>query len=153
MENQLTEDQIAQFTEVFSVFDKDSNKIDLPTIDTKELITVMKALGQTHTEEELQDIIQEVDSDKNGTISLDEFLEMMARRMNEYRSKGEIRETFRAFDKESSGYIVAAELRIVMANLGMKLTVEEVDEMVKLADVEIDGQITYEEFARMMTSI
>ena len=40
-----------------------------------------------------------------------------------------------------------------MANLGMKLTVEEVDEMVKLADVEIDGQISYEEFARMMTSI
>ena len=38
-----------------------------------------------------------------------------------------------------------------MANLGMKLTVEEVDEMVKFADVEIDGQITYEEFARMMT--
>ena len=61
MENQLTEDQIAQFTEVFSLFDKDSNKIDLPTIDSKELITVMKALGQTHTEEELQDIISEVD--------------------------------------------------------------------------------------------
>ena len=61
MENQLTEDQIAQFTEVFSLFDKDSNKIDLPTIDTKELITVMKALGQTHTEAELEDIISEVD--------------------------------------------------------------------------------------------
>ena len=44
-------------------------------------------------------------------------------------------------------------LKIVMANLGMKLTVEEVDEMVKFADVEIDGQITYEEFSRMMTSI
>ena len=70
-----------------------------------------------------------------------------------YRSKEEIRETFRAFDKENSGYIVATELRIVMANLGMKLTVEEVDEMVKFADVEIDGQISYEEFARMMTSI
>ena len=70
-----------------------------------------------------------------------------------YRSKEEIRETFRAFDKENSGYIIAAELRIVMANLGMKLTVEEVDEMVKFADVEIDGQISYEEFARMMTSI
>merc|ERR1712129_543716 len=152
MDNQLTEDQIAQFTEVFSVFDKDSNKIDLPTIDTKELIFVMKALGQTHTEAELEDIIQEVDSNKNGTISLDEFLELMAKRMNEYRSKEEILETFRAFDKENSGYIVAAELRIVMANLGMKLSVEEVDEMVNLADVEIDGQITYEEFARMMTS-
>ena len=91
MENQLTEDQIAQFTEVFSLFDKDSNKIDLPTIDTKELIAVMKALGQTHTEDELEDIIQEVDSNKNGTISLDEFLEMMAKRMNEYRYSIDIR--------------------------------------------------------------
>ena len=53
---------------------------------------------------------------------MDEFLEMMARRMNEYRGKKEICETFRAFDKENTGYIVAAELRIVMANLGMKLT-------------------------------
>ena len=61
MENQLTEDQIAQFTEVFSLFDKDSNKIDLPTIDTKELIHVMKALGQIHKEDELEDIISEVD--------------------------------------------------------------------------------------------
>ena len=50
---------------------------------------------------------------------MDEFLEMMARRMNEYKGKKEICETFRAFDKENTGYIVAAELRIVMANLGM----------------------------------
>ena len=53
-----------------------------------------------------------MDSNQNGTISLDEFLEMMSRRMNEYRNKKEICETFRAFDKENTGYIVAAELRV-----------------------------------------
>jgi Ca2+-binding EF-hand superfamily protein len=61
MDNQLTEEQKAQFTEVFSLFDKDSNTVDQPAINTNELITVMKALGQTHTEAELQDIISEVD--------------------------------------------------------------------------------------------
>ena len=61
MENQLTEDQIAQFTEVFSLFDKDSNTVDQPAINTNELIHVMKALGQIHKEDELEDIISEVD--------------------------------------------------------------------------------------------
>ena len=44
-------------------------------------------------------------------------------------------------------------LKMVLNGLGLKLTVEEVDEMLKFADVEMDGQISFEEFARMMTSI
>ena len=72
--------------------------------------------------------------------------------MNEYSRKEEIRETFRAFDKGNTGYIVAPELKMVLNNLGLKLTIEEVNEMLKFADVENDDQISYEEFARMMTS-
>lgn len=37
-------------------------------ITTKELGTVMRSLGQNPSESELQDMINEVDSDNNGTI-------------------------------------------------------------------------------------
>ncbi len=37
-----------------------------------------------------------------------------------------------------------------MTNLGEKLTDEEVDEMIREADVDGDGQINYEEFVRMV---
>lgn len=37
-----------------------------------------------------------------------------------------------------------------MTNLGEKLTDEEVDEMIREADVDGDGQVNYEEFVRMM---
>lgn len=48
------------------------------------------------------------------------------------------------FDKDGNGYITAAELRFVMTNLGEKMTDEEVDEMVREADQDGDGQINYE---------
>ena len=50
----------------------------------------------------------------------------------------------RVFDKDGNGLINAAELRHVMTNLGEKLTDQEVDEMMKDADIDGDGQLNYE---------
>ncbi|KAG7238759.1 hypothetical protein INR49_031275 [Caranx melampygus] len=80
----------------------------------------------------------------NGTIDFPEFLTMMARKMKDTDSEEEIREAFRVFDKDGNGYISAAELRHVMTNLGEKLTDEEVDEMIREADIDGDGQVNYE---------
>jgi calmodulin len=88
------------------------------TITTKELGTVMRSLGQNPTEAELQDMINEVDTDGNGTIDFPEFLTMMARKMRDTDSEEEIKEAFKVFDKDGNGYISAAELRHVMTNLG-----------------------------------
>ena len=55
MADQLTEEQIAEFREAFSLFDKDGNG----TIATKELGTVMRSLGQSPTAAELQDMVGE----------------------------------------------------------------------------------------------
>ncbi|CAE6410186.1 unnamed protein product [Rhizoctonia solani] len=122
------------------------------TITTKELGTVMRSLGQNPTEAELQDMINEVDADGNGTIDFPEFLTMMARKMKDTDSEEEIKEAFKVFDKDGNGYISAAELRHVMTNLGEKLSDNEVDEMIREADVDGDGQINYEEFVKMMLS-
>ncbi|XP_078612782.1 uncharacterized protein LOC144882674 [Branchiostoma floridae x Branchiostoma japonicum] len=146
--DQLTEEQISEFKEAFSLFDKDGDGV----ITTKELGTVMRSLGQNPTEVELTDMINEVDTDGNGTIDFPEFLTMMARKMEEVDSENELREAFQVFDKDRNGYISAAELRHVMTNLGEKLTDEEVDEMIREADIDGDGQINYEEFVTMMIS-
>uniref|UniRef100_A0A8D2JFL3 EF-hand domain-containing protein n=1 Tax=Sciurus vulgaris TaxID=55149 RepID=A0A8D2JFL3_SCIVU len=134
----LTEEQIAEFKEAFFLFVKDSDG----TITTKELGTVMRSLGQNPTEAELQDMINEVDADGKGTIDFPEFLTMMARKMKDTD----------IFDEDGNGYISAAELRHVMTNLGEKLTDEEVDEMIREADIDGEGQVNYEEFVQMMTA-
>ena len=106
-DEQLTEEQIAEFKEAFSLFDKDGDG----TITTKELGTVMRSLGQNPTEAELQDMINEVDADGNGTIDFPEFCTLMARKMKDTDSEEELKEAFRVFDKDGNGFISAAELR------------------------------------------
>merc|ERR1711904_649212 len=108
--DQLTEEQIAEFKEAFSLFDKDGD----------------------------------------GTIDFPEFLSLMARKMKDTDTEEGLIGAFKVFDRDGNGFISAAELRHVMTNLGEKLTDEEVDEMIREADVDGDGQINYEEFVKMM---
>ncbi|EFZ01075.2 calmodulin domain protein [Metarhizium robertsii] len=137
MADSLTEEQVSEFKEAFSLFDKDGDG----QITTKELGTVMRSLGQNPSESELQDMINEVDADNNGTIDFPEFLTMMARKMKDTDSEEEIREAFKVFDRDNNGFISAAELRHVMTSIGEKLTDDEVDEMIREADQDGDGRI------------
>ncbi|PIA61539.1 hypothetical protein AQUCO_00300812v1 [Aquilegia coerulea] len=73
-QERFSEEQISEFKEAFAIFDKDGNGC----ITTKELGTVMKSLNQQTTEAELQQMINEVDTDGNGTIDFSEFLNLMA---------------------------------------------------------------------------
>ncbi|CAG8660041.1 5007_t:CDS:2 [Cetraspora pellucida] len=146
--NQLTEEQISEYQAAFSLFDKDKDGV----ITIKELRDVMKSLGQNPTQTELQEMMNEVDLDSNGTIEFNEFLNMMARQADDGDNEEEMREAFKVFDKDSNGFISKDELRALMSNLGEKLTQGEIDEMFREADLDGDGQINYEEFVKIMGS-
>lgn len=119
----------------FLLFDKDGDG----SITTTELGTVMRSLGQNPTEADLRQMISEVDADDSGTIDFAEFLTLMARKIKTKDSDAEILEAFKVFDKDGSGKISADELRLVMHNLGEKLSDQEVEDMIREADTNGDG--------------
>ncbi|XP_062961145.1 calmodulin-1-like [Cynocephalus volans] len=148
MADLLTEEQMAEFKETFFLLHKDGDG----AITTEEPGTVMRSLGQDPAEAELQDMINRVDADGNGTIDLPEYLTMMARKIKDMDSEEEILGAFRVFGKDSDVYISAAELRHVMTNLGEKPIDEEADGTIGKADIDGDRQVTYEELVQMMTA-
>ncbi|XP_052097731.1 calmodulin-B-like isoform X2 [Mytilus californianus] len=129
------------------MFDKDGDG----TITTKELGTIMRSLGQNPTNQELEDMVNEVDVDGNGEIDFEEFVMMMSKKVQDADTEKELKEAFSVFDQDGDGFINTKELKQVMANLGEDLADEDVMAMIKEADKDGDGKINFSEFFYMMT--
>ncbi|KAF0305529.1 Calmodulin [Amphibalanus amphitrite] len=142
----LTEELVAEFKEVFMLFDKDEDGV----INMDELGIMMKTLGQRPTETELEKMVSTVDQEGTGQIEFNEFLQMMARKMAGVETEEELKEAFRVFDKDEDGFLSVAELRHIMTSMGDKMTNEEVDDMVREADRDGKGKINYDAFVRAL---
>ncbi len=146
--DKLTEAQIAEFGEAFSLFDKEGRG----TITTNDLGAVMRSLGLNPSEAELKAMLKDIDAGGNGTIEFPEFLTLLTSKAKERAEQAEIVAAFRVFDRNNDGHISGDEIRHIMGNLGEKITKEEVDEMMREAKADGDGKLKYEQFVTMMNS-
>jgi len=142
----LTQEQIQELKEAFSLFDTDHDG----KISARELEVVLRSLGQTPSKNEVQDMINEMDIDHNGTIEFNEFLIMMSRNMQETQTTEELEEAFKLFDQDGNGLISPQELKNALKLLGEDLPDDEIHSMIKEADLNGDGQIDFKEFQQMM---
>lgn len=138
---------MTEIKEAFEIFDKDKNG----TITANELVTAMRAFGLSPTNAEIKEIIKDLDKDKNGTIEFSEFRQMMINRSKNSDPCKELYNAFKVFDKNGNGYIDVKELHEAMTKLGEKMTAEEAETMIKLADTNKDGKVDYQELARVFS--
>jgi len=136
----------AEFKEAFDEFDKDGSG----SISTKELLGVMRSMGQNPTEDEVLELVMEVDLNGDGTIDFQEFLQMMKKKSSEEDQMEDLREAFRMFDRNKDGFIDLIELRKVTNLMGATLSSDEIQEFMREADKDGNGKIDYEEFVNMM---
>jgi calmodulin len=145
MADQLTEEQVTEFKEAFSLFDRD----ECGTIPVSMLGTVLRAIGQNPSESELTELINELNVGDSGLVDFPRFLNLMARRPTMPDFQEEFREICRCFDKDSTGLITVSELRQIILNLGEVISDEEITR--DWVDGG-SGRVNYEEFIRVMMS-
>ncbi|GER55296.1 calmodulin [Striga asiatica] len=135
MADTMTIEQMSECREAFCLIDTDSDD---------EVASVIQFLnGDTRKEETIQVMMDD------DFVDFQEFLDIISQKMKENVAE-EMKEAFEVFDRDQDGFISAIELRNVMLNLGERLSEEEAEQMIKEADFDGDGLVSFEEFARMM---
>jgi calmodulin len=147
MAHNLSEEKLMEYRVAFEFFDKDSDG----QINTNELNTIMKSLGQNVNEKQLEEIIQEIDADGSGSMDFNEFIFLIIKKMKDLDLEEEMKEAFKVFDKDGNKVLTSHEMRQIFMNM-KGIPESEIEMMIKEADLDGDGQIDYEEFLRMMSS-
>jgi calmodulin len=148
MADHLTSEQIAEIKETFSLFDKGG----VGTISLDEMAIIVRALGQTPTQAELEVMKNEADPDGTGRVDYPEFLSVFAKYQKEPISEQEIMNSFEELDELKKGIITIKRLRYLMSNCGETLTEEEIQKMIHYANPDHEGNISYRDFVKLMMS-
>jgi len=143
---ELTEEQKQEIKEAFDLFDTDGSG----AIDAKELKVAMRALGFEPKKEEIKKMMDECDREGTGKVEYGAFMDMMQSRMAERDPIEEIRKAFKLFDVDGKGSIGVKDLKRITKELGENMTDEELTEMIEEADRNGDGEVTEDDFIRIM---
>lgn len=112
-----------------------------------ELYKGYKMLGfEKHSE--IEQLMKKCDADGNGFIDYTEFIIATMDWENKL-SIGKLKETFRAYDIDGTGYITMLKLKKFFAD-DLSLNPLDFEEMLKEGDKNGDGLIDIDEFLEMM---
>ncbi|XP_021905617.1 probable calcium-binding protein CML15 [Carica papaya] len=142
------QDQLSQLRDIFDRFDMDSDG----SLTILELAALLRSIGIKPSGDQIHVLLANMDSNGNGAVEFDELVTAILPDMNEevLIKQEQLMEVFRSFDRDSNGYISAAELAGAMAKMGQPLTYKELREMITEADTDGDGVISFNEFASVM---
>ena len=146
MFDNISENKIKEYKSVFDL--NDNNKDGNVTLD--ELANILKAINISSSDEEIKEIIMELELEGNDEINFENFVSIVNRRDKDVDNEEEVIKAFKFFDKEGNGLININELKNIMLSVGNNISEEELNDMLKEADIDMDGYINYEEFIRSL---
>ncbi|CAL8086001.1 unnamed protein product [Calicophoron daubneyi] len=141
--SELSEKDLEEARDTFALFDSVGDE----KIEVKDIGEVVRALGLNPTESDIRKFSSQTDSAER--ITFEQFVpvyQALAKEQKEINPE-EFIEGFRVFDKESNGFISAAELRHLLTALGERLREDEVDQLLQGME-NSQGLVPYEAFVQ-----
>ena len=142
--SRLDENEIINLKKYFEAFDKCKDG-QITFEELKQGLTQLKS--NKLTENDLKELFNLIDVDKNGKIDYTEFLAATIQKYNYLRNE-RLFETFCMFDKDNSGQITKDE--ILKALNAEKNQEKEIEKYINAVDKNGDGKVDYKEFLQLM---
>ncbi|KAJ6933166.1 calcium-binding protein CML11 [Populus alba x Populus x berolinensis] len=125
----LDDEQISELREIFRSFDRNNDG----SLTQLELGSLLRSLGLKPSPDQLETLIHKADTNSNGLIEFSEFVALVAPELLPEKSpysEEQLKHLFKMFDRDA----------------------EELTGMIKEADTDGDGRISFQEFSQAITS-
>ena len=124
-------------------------------LSKSELAAALKSSGHSYSDVEVDAIFSLGDTDGDGEVSLQEFVDLMnpstsevlAKLRQNFKSIADVKTTFKKIDSNNDGLLSKQEM---LNSPGCKFDAEEVDAIFTLGDINGDGELDMGEFIGLM---
>ncbi|MBF6174418.1 EF-hand domain-containing protein [Nocardia blacklockiae] len=131
--------------DAFSIFDTDGDGL----VSAGDIARTVRAAGLSISDADAAAFVGAADTDNDALISEAEFDAVRARGVSVASTP--VEETFRAFDRDGSGFVSRDEMRNLAIHFGYPA--DDAAELMAAADADGDGKLSPAEFAELMKAL
>ena len=156
----LSDERITEMKEIFSMVDDDGDG----SITRSQLAMCLRAMQYSISNSDISDLMKKFDSDKSGTISFPQLLQIIGatEQPNLNKQSQQILAALKSFDTQNDGKLSVStpilislslsfaetisenDFRFLMQQTGEQLSKDSVDDMIKSTDARTkNGRIQY----------
>ena len=151
--NFAPKEELNELKKIFFAFDKNGDG----KISKEEFVTGLSNNNNNlnsilKEDDNIQGLLNNIDQDNNGYIGFEEFL-IASINKEKILTEKNLKMAFNVFDRDKSGGISQNELKFILGEYNVNAKEHLWKKMIQQIDLNQDGQISYEEFHKMMMDV
>ena len=144
----LSEQEICELREAFNIFDDNSDG----RINKDKMLLLLSSLKQKLNKKDYGLLLENVGVGISNEIDFNQFLIMMAKLTKNLNKDDDkyLKNIFNYMDRNNNGKISIQEIRYIVTHSNENISEQEIEFLIKEADSDGDGLISYDEFLIFM---
>ena len=144
MVSELSNSEIKDIEDVISIYGNQFTQ----TISTNMLGPALRAMKLNPLEREIINYISEFDKGGSGTLKKSQFITIYNRKKQDPDTLENLTKSLKFLDKSGTGLLSIQEFKYFMCKMGEPIAEVDLDDILKLAEIDYSSKIDIESFAK-----